>query len=227
MSSETNNETATPQPAQRRGGRRGTDTRRRIEEAAARLFTRDGYGATTMQAVATEAGVHVQTIYLAYGTKAALLAACAARLVAGEEDPETHPSQRRWAREVTAAPDAGSKLSRYVSQISDVSPRVTPLLDVLRATAPAEPDVAAFLTHINSARREGSLQLLGYGAAPGTWRPELTPDQIADIVFAIASPDTIRALVDGCGWSRDATEALIVRVLEQELLPDREASGPR
>src|SRR6478736_5802678 len=77
---------------------RGAETRRRIEQAAALLFTRDGYTATTMQAVADEAEVHVQTIYLAYRTKPALLAACAARLVAGEEDPSTHPGERRWAR---------------------------------------------------------------------------------------------------------------------------------
>ena len=125
-----------------RKARRGTDTRRRIEETAARLFTSDGYTATTMQAIASQADVHVQTIYLAYGTKPALLAACAARLVAGDEDPETPPAERRWAREIAAEPDPHAKLIRYVKHIGDVSPRITPLIDVLRATAPAEPEVA-------------------------------------------------------------------------------------
>jgi len=171
-----------------------------------------------MQAIATDAGVHVQTIYLAYGTKPALLAACAARLVAGEEDPDTDPSQRRWAREVAAQTDPRAKIARYVKQIADVTPRITPLLDVLRATAPAEPDVAAFLAHMEHARREGPLQLLGLGVAQGTWRPGLTPDTIADIVFAIASPDTLRALIDRCGWKAHTAEALIVRTLERELL---------
>src|SRR6059058_4692631 len=92
-----------------RTARRGADTRRRIEEAAGRLFTLNGYSATTMQSIATEAGVHVQTIYLAYATKAALLAASATRLVAGEEDPETHPGERRWAREVAAEPEPRAK----------------------------------------------------------------------------------------------------------------------
>src|ERR1700757_4340874 len=113
-----------PQPAAERPAasrqstqRRGSDTRRRIEQAAARLFTRDGYTATTMQAIADEAGVHVQTIYLAYRTKPAVLAACAARLVAGEEDPATHPSQRRWAREIAGKDHPRAKLARYVQQI--------------------------------------------------------------------------------------------------------------
>ncbi|HEY2259982.1 MAG TPA: TetR/AcrR family transcriptional regulator, partial [Solirubrobacteraceae bacterium] len=179
--------------------RRGADTRRRIEAAAGRLFTIHGYTATTMQAIATEAGVHVQTIYLAYGTKPTLLAASAARLVAGDEDPATHPGERRWAREVAAEPDPRAKLARYVKQIGDVSPRITPLIDVLRATAPAEPDVAAFLAEMEQGRREGPRQLLGLGVPAGTWRPDLTPDKVADIVFAIASPDTLRALIDRCG----------------------------
>jgi AcrR family transcriptional regulator len=201
----------------RRG--RGSDTRRRIEQAAGLLFTRDGYTATTMQAVAAEAAVHVQTIYLAYGTKPALLAACAARLVAGEEDPGPPPAERRWAREVAAAPDPRVKLARYVRQIADVTPRIAPLLDVLRTTAPAEPDVAAFLDQMEHARRDGPLQLLGHGVPTGTWRPGLTAAQVADIVFAIASPDTFRALTDRRGWTRRAAEKLIVRILENELRP--------
>jgi AcrR family transcriptional regulator len=209
--------TASP-PTSRDRRRRGADTRLRIEQAAAQLFTRDGYTATTMQAVADEAAVHVQTIYLAYRTKPALLAACAARLVAGEEDPSTHPADRRWAREVAAAPDPHDKLSRYVKQIGDVTPRIAPLIDVLRTTAPAEPDVAAFLERMENGRREGPLQLLGHGVPPGTWRPGLTADQVADIVFAIASPDTFRTLI-GRRWTRRAAEKLIVRMLEHELMP--------
>jgi AcrR family transcriptional regulator len=94
--------TPSARPASRR---RGIETRRRVEEMAAELFTSNGYSATRMQAIADAAGVHVQTIYLAYHTKAAVLAACAARLVAGDEDPTTHPSQRRWVREIQATAD--------------------------------------------------------------------------------------------------------------------------
>lgn len=200
--------------------RRGAETRRRIEEAAARLFTRGGYTSTTMQAIADEAGVHVQTIYLAYRTKAALLAACAARLVAGDENPDTHPSERSWAREVAAERDPRAKLARYVHQIGEVSPRITPLLDVLRATAAAEPEVAEFLSQMENGRREGPHQLLGLGVPRGTWRAGLGPEEVADIVFTLASPDTLRALVTGCGWDPLTAQAFILRTLERELLTE-------
>jgi AcrR family transcriptional regulator len=200
--------------------KRSSETRRRIEEAAATLFTSDGYTGTTMQAIADEAGVHVQTIYLTYGTKPALLSATASRLVAGDEDPNTHPSERRWAREIAAEADPQAKLRLYVAQIARVAPRITPLIDVLRTTAPAEPEVAAFLTEMEAGRREGALQLLGKMVAPGTWRAELTPELIADIASTLASPDTLRSLVQRCGWDQQAAEAWIVQVLERELLPD-------
>lgn len=184
------------------------------------MFTRAGYTATTMQAIADEAGVHVQTIYLAYRTKAAVLAACATRLVAGEEDPDTHPGERRWARRIAAEPDPRKKLALYAKQIANVAPRITLLIDVLRATAPAEPDVHAFLTEMERGRREGALQLLGHGVRPGTWRAGLTPDIVADIASALASPDTLRWLTTRCGWQPVAAQRWIVDALERELLPN-------
>jgi AcrR family transcriptional regulator len=207
-----------PVPQKKGRGRRGDDTRRRVEEAATRLFTERGYSATSMQAIADAAGVHVQTIYLAYRTKAAVLAACAARLVAGDEDPATHPSQRPWARTIQATPDAREKIALYVRHILDVAPRITPLTDVLRATAPSEPDAAAFLEHMERARREGPLQLLGPLASNGHLRDTLTPGDVADIVFALASPDTIRALTVRCGWDSERAAAWLTAALIHQLL---------
>ncbi len=204
-------------PGQARG--RGSDTRRRVEEAAAELFTTSGYGATSMQAIADAAGVHVQTIYLAYHTKAAVLAACAARLVAGDEDPATHPSQRRWAREIQATADPRRRIELYVRQIFRVAPRITALIDVLRATAPSEPDAAAFLEQMERGRREGPLRLLGPLAADGQLRAGLTPDDVADIVYTLASPDTLRALVIRCGWKPRRAAAWLTSVLVAQLLP--------
>jgi hypothetical protein len=42
---------------------------------------------------------------------------------------------------------------------------------------------------------------------------------VADIVFTLASPDTLRALVTRCGWDPVAAQAFILRTLVRELLP--------
>ena len=53
---------------------RAAVTRRRILDAARHRFFEDGYAATTLKAIATEAGVAVQTVYAVFGSKAAMLA---------------------------------------------------------------------------------------------------------------------------------------------------------
>src|SRR4051794_7079027 len=99
--------TVTSQPARR--SRRGAETRKKVEEAAGRLFQERGYYATTLQQIADAAGVHVQTIYLAYGTKAEVLRAAAA-WATSDEDPAVPPPERRWVREIMDAEDPRVKL---------------------------------------------------------------------------------------------------------------------
>src|SRR4051794_13509409 len=48
-------------------------TKMRIAMAAQRLFARDGYSATSMAAIATEAGVGSRTVYAAFGAKREIL----------------------------------------------------------------------------------------------------------------------------------------------------------
>jgi AcrR family transcriptional regulator len=219
---------STPTDAGRSRRRRGAQTRARVEQAAAALFSRDGYTATSMQAIAAAAGVHVQTIYLAYGTKAALLAACAARLVAGDEDPASQPSERRWAREIQATADPRRKIELYVGHVADVAPRITALTDVLRATAPSEPEAAAFLAHMEHGRREGPLHLLGPLADSGALRPGVSADDLADITFALISPDTLRALVTVRGWDQQRAKAWLADTLCQAVLaPGFDTGGSR
>jgi AcrR family transcriptional regulator len=67
-----------PQRARRRGGK-GEQTRRAIAEAALRLFREQGYEATTMRAIAKEAGVATGNAYYYFGSKEELIHAYYAR----------------------------------------------------------------------------------------------------------------------------------------------------
>ena len=61
-------------------------TRLQILEAAERLFARDGYAATTMAAIAQEAGVALKTVYVAFQTKSGVLRAVWHLRLRGDED---------------------------------------------------------------------------------------------------------------------------------------------
>src|SRR5680860_1237012 len=62
-------------------------TRRRIREAAADLFTRDGYVATSMTAIADAADVSRPTVFNTFGSKAELLREIAGVRLAGDDEP--------------------------------------------------------------------------------------------------------------------------------------------
>ncbi len=62
-----------PDPAAR--SPKAEQTRQTIVDAAMRLFSRDGYGRTTMRAIATEAGVSLGNAYYYFGSKEHLIQA--------------------------------------------------------------------------------------------------------------------------------------------------------
>ena len=79
--------------------------------AARRLFVRDGYAATSMQAIAAEAGVAPKTVYLAFATKSGLLRALWDLALKGDED-DAPVDRRAWYRDVIEEPDPEKQLRR-------------------------------------------------------------------------------------------------------------------
>src|SRR3954464_12742934 len=84
-------------------------TRVVILEAAQRLFERDGYTATTMAAIAQEAGVALKTVYVAFTTKSGVLRALWHLLLRGDQD-DAPVGARAWFREMLAEPDPAQRL---------------------------------------------------------------------------------------------------------------------
>src|SRR5215471_16795188 len=74
-------------------------TRREILEAAQRLFERQGYAATTMAAIAAEAGVALKTVYVGFETKSGVLRALWNLLLRGDEE-DAPIAERAWYREM-------------------------------------------------------------------------------------------------------------------------------
>ena len=194
-------------------------TRRRIAEAAAELFASKGYSETTMQAIADGAGVHVQSVYQVFGGKVKVLAEAAAVLVAGPDvDAATPPPERGWVLEMFAEPDPARQLALYVRNMREVSERYLRLVDIMRVTAAADPDVGSFLAQAEEGRYAGPAHLMREIAAKDALRPGLTPERAADITYAITGYDVFRTLVSERGWSADETEAWLAQTLATLLL---------
>src|SRR5436309_7486340 len=90
-------------------------TRREILGAAQRLFERQGYTATTMAAIAAEAGVALKTVYVAFETKSGVLRALWHLLLRGDED-DAPVGEREWFHQLLAEPDAEQQLGLMARQ---------------------------------------------------------------------------------------------------------------
>src|SRR6201987_610529 len=89
---------------------RVADTEERILAAARALFLRDGYAATTLAAVADQARVGHRTVYVRFGTKAALLKRVVDVAVAGDTRPVDVVS-RDWFQTALTAPTLEERIA--------------------------------------------------------------------------------------------------------------------
>jgi TetR/AcrR family transcriptional regulator, regulator of autoinduction and epiphytic fitness len=188
---------------------RAAVTRRRIADGARRLFVRDGYGATTLQAVADEAGVAVQTVYAVYGSKAGILR--------GLRDAVVHqPEAEALAREAFAAVDAGEALDRFARSIRARWDAGSEVVRIYAEAASTDPVLRAEHEAVY-ARRRGGLRHLA----------ETLEDRLAAgidaarataILDALTLPELYAELVAVQGWTSDAYEAWLAATLRQQLL---------
>src|SRR5213080_227516 len=122
-------------------------TRREILESAQRLFEQHGYAATTMAAIAAEAGVALKTVYVAFETKSGLLRALWHLLLRGDE-ADAPVGERAWYREVLEEPDPEQQLRLTARNSRVVKQRAAALMAVISSAAPADPDIAALWSRI-------------------------------------------------------------------------------
>ena len=159
-----------PRPTRRD---RARATRRRIALAALAAFSANGYAATTMDAVARDAGVAVQTVYFTFHTKAELLVA-AIELAGGAPDDPAIVMERAWIGAVMAAPDGPKRLSLIVEHGNEIYARVGPLLPAVSAAASVDPEVESAWHGLEARRRDGMSRIVAIFAERGELRPGLT-----------------------------------------------------
>jgi AcrR family transcriptional regulator len=203
-----------PKPTRRE---RARATRRRIAQAALAAFSASGYAATTMDAVARDAGVAVQTVYFIFHTKAELLVA-AIELAGGAPDDPAVVMERAWIGQVTAATDGPKRLSLIVEHGNQIYARVGPLLPAVGAAASIDPDVDRAWKGLEARRRDGMARIVDIFASRGELRSGLDRTVALDILFGIHRAETYLAFIDGCGWSVDRYKAWQFVTLTRQLL---------
>lgn len=180
-------------------------TRREILEAALRLFERSGYTATTMAAIAAEAGVALKTVYLAFQTKRGLLLALWHLRLRGDEAP-VPVGERPWFREVIDEPDPERLLRLNARNSRVVKERAGTLLEILRDAAPSDVELDALWTRIQTEFYDNQRSLVERLRTNNALRPGLDVDRGADILWTLNHPDLYRLLVGDRGWAPEQYE---------------------
>ncbi len=185
-------------------------------DGARELFVTEGYAATTMERIAEEAGVAVQTLYYTFQTKGKLLCEVVEVTAAGEEDPAP-VAQRPWMQEMLTASSGQRVLALGVEHGSDIFERAAPLWPAVTA-AYADPRVEHYWRDVAANRRAGQGRMVARLAELGALRHGLDPDRATDLVGALFGHDVFRSLVSEAGWSVPDYKAWLFPALVQQLL---------
>lgn len=180
-------------------------TRALILEAAQRLFERDGYSATTIAAVAAEAGVAVKTVYVAFETKSGLLRALWNQLLRGD-DGDAPVAAREWYREAVEEPDPERQLRLNARNSRAAKMRIGPVLDVIRTAANTDPDMEKLWGRIQTEFHANQRAIVKSLDDKKALRPGLDVDRATDILWTLNHPDVWQLLVRQRGWTPEEYE---------------------
>ena len=193
-------------------------TRARILDAAQKLFSERGYANTSMEAVASGAGVATDTVYASFRTKAGLLHKLLDIRVVGDEEP-VGVIEREGAQAVRREPNQQRQVEAFAADVTTILERARPVDDIVRGAAAVDPEIAMFRTRMQEGRLENMRQLASWLAANGPLRGDIGVEEAATIAWTVASPEVHRLLRAERGWTVDRYTDWLAMTLTRTLLP--------
>jgi AcrR family transcriptional regulator len=202
------------------------ETRRKILDAAERLFSQHGYAAVAMPAIAAQAGVALKTVYLAFGTKAGVLHALWDVRLGGDDQP-IPVTGRPWYRQLLQADDPHLLVRVVAHRSRAVKDRAGDVLRIVREAAVTEPSLADLWDRIETEFRAVLAGVAGRLDALGSLAPGVDVTTATDLLWTINHPDTWHLLIRRCGWTADRYEQWVGETLSAQLLGVSRADPPR
>jgi AcrR family transcriptional regulator len=204
----------------RRATRRGEQaraTRRRIVDAAAALFIENGYPSTTLDQIAEQAGVAVQTVYFHFGNKRTVLKEAVDVAAVGDDEP-VPLLDRPWLEQIRVEHDPHQVMALWVRTSRTIFGRIGPIMRVVRDAAAGDPDMADQWA-TNEQQRDTAHRLLAQLLADrGALKPDISVDDATDIIFALLSIELYLLLTATRGWTPERWERWTTATLGATLL---------
>lgn len=179
---------------------RVAETEERILAAARELFVRKGYHATTLTAVADAAGVGHRTVYLRFGSKAALLKRVTDVAVAGDTDP-VEVADRDWFEPALTAATLDERIDALAHGTAELMRRAGDLFDVVQQAQAAEPLLAEAFQAGREATREHLHAVVRHAVADGLAGRLADQAWLRETVALLGQAETYLLMRRTVGWT--------------------------
>ena len=193
-------------------------TRARMLDAAQRVFGDKGYASSTIEAIASEAGVAVDTVYARFGSKRGLLSALMDVRVGGDDEP-IDLLDRSGPQGVRLEPNQKRQLDAFAKDITLVIERARPVDDIMRGAAAVDSEIAALRGRIQEQRFQNMLKFVSWVTANGRLRGGMSEEAAAAIVWSVTSPEMHRLLRVDRAWTVERYTEWLADTLTLTLLP--------
>ena len=181
-------------------------TRLAVVQAAHELFVANGWAATGMREVATNAGVALETVYSHFSSKRGLLRAVADAALVGDDAPV--PLAQRPEFLAMGHGRRRARIEAAARLVTAIQLRTGAVLKLLREGAAADAEIAEMLRAARDLQRQDVATALGLILS----RPSTAAER--DGVWAIVSPEVYVLLVEESGWVPEQYEVWVAATLE-------------
>jgi AcrR family transcriptional regulator len=187
--------------------RQAQETKDRIVAASRALMRRNGWTGTTIDAIATEAGVAPQTIYAAFGNKRALLGGMREAMMRDSHIPEL-------MAEAAAESDASRRLELWARLVRQQMETSFDVISIHRQAAASDAAVAAEYRKVLDNRARTFAEFIH------ELRADLAVDESAatDLLWCFSNEEIYRELVEERGWSPERYERWLGATLVAQLV---------
>ena len=174
-------------------------TRRRILDAARRLFAQRGYPGVNMREVAAAAGVAVQTVHAIFGTKLSL-----AQGIVESAFEDVDPDVRLLVHQA----DLAQALRVTLRTVATIARRMQEhFADILLfLDQSGDPQLSAEAERFDTVRVASLAPVVSALAGGGVLRAGLSVAEAADLIWALTSPEWYGLLVRRRGWDANRWE---------------------
>ena len=181
-------------------------TRLRIADAARRLFADQGYGATSIEAIAAAAGVATRTVYSAFGAKREILSLICDRWL-------QEAGAIELAQQVLAIKSPVARLRGAAHWLTTLYAAGFDVVVIFEAATDESAETKALLR----SKLAGRNQVMDQFIASLDDRLKIPLDRAQAVYRALAAPGVYQELVAESGWPPEEFERFVADSLERQL----------